>query len=240
MSAADADVRGVLADVSGLGPFFTVGTGTPDGADPSWRPLHDLWTDPQPLRDRIAHVRRVLGSDDRGAASIAFQGLAALVISAPLASVVLHGVLPDLTPDALHWRPSASGPWPLWCAEPGARDPGDLALQIEENLTPLVAAVRERVPISERLLWGSVASSVASGKRLIGVERPAAAARAVTVAEEVLDGGRLAGTGDRRPPEPPDHAWTFRRRSCCLYYRAEGGGLCGDCVLLSRAGRPRS
>ncbi|MGH3614812.1 MAG: (2Fe-2S)-binding protein [Pseudonocardia sp.] len=32
----------------------------------------------------------------------------------------------------------------------------------------------------------------------------------------------------------PDVAWTFRRRSCCLYYRVRDGGLCGDCVLLSR------
>lgn len=226
--------------MSGLGPFFTVTTGPAEDADPGWRPLRDLWTDPQPLLDRIAHVRGVLDSDDRVAASITFQGLAALVLSAPLASVVLHGVLPDLTPDALHWRPSASEQWSLWCAEPQLRDPLELAAQLEENLAPLIAAVREQVPISERLLWGSVASSVASGKRLIGVERPTAAARAAQVAEGLLDTGRLAGAGERRPPEPPDHLWTFRRHSCCLYYRAGGGGLCGDCVLLSRAGRPRS
>ncbi|WP_171907136.1 (2Fe-2S)-binding protein, partial [Streptomyces niveus] len=24
---------------------------------------------------------------------------------------------------------------------------------------------------------------------------------------------------------------TFRRRSCCLYYRCPSGGLCGDCVF---------
>jgi FhuF-like iron-sulfur protein len=24
---------------------------------------------------------------------------------------------------------------------------------------------------------------------------------------------------------------SFRRRSCCLYYRVPGGGLCGDCTL---------
>jgi FhuF 2Fe-2S C-terminal domain len=231
---AAVDVRGVLADVGRLGPFFTVGTDPAADADPSWRPLRDLWTDPQPLHDRIAHVRRVLGSDDRVAASITFQGLAALVLSAPLAAVVLHGVLPDLTPDRLHWRPSAGGPWPLWAGEPGQRDPGELAVQLEENLAPLVAAVRAQVSISERLLWGNVASSVAAGKRLIGVERPERAARAAEVAEALLRTGRLNGTGVQRPPEPPDHAWTFRRRSCCLYYRVRDGGLCGDCVLLGR------
>ncbi len=231
MSAVEPDVRAVLADVAGLGPFFAVGTDPAEAADPAWRPLRDLWADPRPLRDRIAHVRRVLGSDDRVAASIAFQGLAAPVVSAPLAAVVLHGVLPDLTPDRLRWRPSAGGPWPLWCGDPGSRDPADLAAQVGENLAPLVAAVRAQVPISERLLWGNVASSVAAGKRLIGVERPAAATRAAEVVAQLLERGRLAGTGERRPPEPPDHGWTFRRRSCCLYYRVPGGGLCGDCVL---------
>ena len=29
----------------------------------------------------------------------------------------------------------------------------------------------------------------------------------------------------------------FRRRSCCLYYRVPGGGLCGDCVLGPLAAR---
>jgi hypothetical protein len=220
--------------VARLGPFFTVGTDPAEEADPSWRALSDLWTDPQPLRDRIAHVRRVLGSDDRVAASITFQGLAALVLSAPLAAVVLHGVLPDLTPDTLRWRPSAGGPWPLWTRDPGRRDVGELAAQLEENLMPLIGAVREQASISERLLWGNVASSVAAGKRLIGVERPECAAHAAEAAQELLRHGRLAGTGERRPPEPPDHAWTFRRRSCCLYYRVREGGLCGDCVLLGR------
>jgi FhuF 2Fe-2S C-terminal domain len=223
--------REVLAEVSRLGPFFTVGTDPAEDADPGWRPLRDLWTDPQPLRDRIAHVRRVLGSDDRVAASITFQGLAALVLSAPLASVVLRGVLPDLTPDTLHWRPSAGGPWPLWCPAPRLRDPGELAAQIEENLSPLVAAVRAEVSISERLLWGSVGSSVAGGKRLIGAEHPEAAGRAAEVAEGLLV-GRLAG--DLLPAVGPDHSWTFRRRSCCLYYKVRDGGLCGDCVLLAR------
>jgi FhuF 2Fe-2S C-terminal domain len=234
VGAAAIGVRDVLADVARLGPFFTVGTDPAQGADPSWRPLRDIWNDPQPLRDRIAHVRRVLDSDDRVAASITFQGLAALVLSVPLASVVLHGVLPDLTADRLHWRPSAGGPWPLWSADPPLRDPGALAAQLEENLAPLVGAVRAQVSISERLLWGNVASSVAAGKRLIGVERPAAAARAAEVAEGLLNAGRLAGAGELRPPEPPDLAWTFRRRSCCLYYRVRDGGLCGDCVLLGR------
>lgn len=237
------DARAVLAEVAGLGPFFTITTDPAESADPTWRPVADLYSDPGPLRDRIAHVHRTLGSDERVAASIAFQGLAALLVSAPLAAAVLHGVLPRLPADRLHWRAATSGPWPLWCdapdatAVPGARDAaaGLAGALFDEHLTPLIAAVRAQVPISERLLWGSVASSVASGKRLVTTRRPAAAARATEVAATLLATGPLAGTGELLPPTGPDAGWTFRRRSCCLYYRVPGGGLCGDCVLLGRA-----
>ncbi|MFC5996793.1 (2Fe-2S)-binding protein [Pseudonocardia hispaniensis] len=235
------DIRAVLADVAGYGPFFEVMTNPAERVDPTWRPMADLYTDPEPLRARIAHVRRVLdGADDRVAASIAFQGLAARILSAPLAVVILHGALPLLTARSLHWRVSVTGPWPLWAADPAAEplpaDPAAAAraftdLLVEEHLAPLVAAVRAQVRISERLLWGNAASSVAAGKRLIGTGRPAAAARAARIAGAVLDRGPFTGSGERLPPSPPDVEWTFRRRSCCLYYRVEGGGICGDCVL---------
>lgn len=232
----------VLADVARIGPFFAIDTDPAEAVDPTWRPLRDLYTDPAPLRDRIAHVRRVLDSDERVAASIAFQGLAARIVSAPFAAVVLHGVLPGLTAAALHWRAAVSGPWPLWIdpsgggreshfparSGPGSGFPelpaADLAeLLLEEHMTPLVAAVRAQVPISPRILWGSVASSVASAKAQVGRARPEAAARAGAVAEQLLTTGPLRGTAELHP--------AFRRRSCCLYYRVPGGGLCGDCVL---------
>lgn len=238
MTRPSVDVRGVLADVATFGPFFAVHTGPPDGT--GWRPLTELHRDPEPLRTRIAHVRGVLGSDERVAASITFQGLAARVLSAPLAAAVAHGVLPLLPPDSLHFRVTSDGPWPLWCADPRGvpvADPtaaaeGLAGLLLDAHLAPLVAAVRAQVSISARLLWGNVASSVAAGKRLVGEQRPAVAHRAATVAERLLAMGPLAGAGELLDPEGADVGWTFRRRSCCLFYRARDGGLCGDCVLL--------
>lgn len=227
----------MLADVAALGPFFAVGTDPAERVDPTWRPVTDLHADPEPLRARIAHVRRALGGDDRVAASIAFQGLAARLVAPPLAAVAVHGVLPDLGPARLHWRPTATGPWPLWCADPEAvgvgEDAGALAAAVEALVGPLVGAVRAQVAVSERVLRGNVASAVAGGKRLIGQQRPAAAQEAARVAAALLD-GPLAGSGDRLSPVEPDVAWSFRRRSCCLYYRVRDGGLCGDCVLLAR------
>jgi len=80
---------------------------------------------------------------------------------------------------------------------------------------------------------------VASARRLVTADRPDLGGRATVLAERLLTWPPLAATGELRPPEPPDARWTFRRLSCCLYYRVPGGGTCGDCVLGDRdAPRP--
>lgn len=234
--------REALAEVAGIGPFFAVLTG-PRPDEPGWRPLRELYTDPEPLRARLEHVRGVLGGDARTAASITFQGLAARVLSAPLATAVLHGLVPRLTPDTLHVRVCEEKPWPLWWARPdpgsdhlAVPDPDDAAaaladLLLAPHLGALADAVRAQVPIAPGLLWGNVASSVAAGKRLVTGHRPETADRAAAVAARLLATGPLRGSGQLLAPRPPDRVWTFRRRSCCLYYRVPGGGLCGDCAL---------
>ncbi|MCW0214674.1 MAG: (2Fe-2S)-binding protein [Pseudonocardia sp.] len=236
-------VRRALSDAARVGPFFEIGTNPAEEADPTWRPFRALVEDPEPLRARIAHVRAVLGGpagpgavEQRVAASIALQGLAARLVSGPLAVAVLHGIVPAVTADELHWRVSATGPWPLWLAAPGEAA-GNLAdLLADELLGPLVDAVRAQVPVSARVLRGNVASSVAGAKRVLAAARPDAADAAARVAGEVLEHPLLAGTGELLPAGPPDVGWSFRRRSCCLYYRVPGGGTCGDCVLT---GPPR-
>lgn len=228
------DVSAVLADVARLGPFFTVDTDPIPRADA--RPVGELYAarDDSLVR-RIAHVREALGPDDpvtadRVAASITFQGLAALLVSAPFAAVVVHGVLPELTARTLHWTPSAPSPWPLWCPDPAADpDPDALAERlVDGHLAPLVVAVRAQVAVSERVLWGNAASAVAAAQRLVAGRWPEAADRSARTARRLLDTGPLVGTGELRPGRE------FRRRSCCLYYRSRAGGLCGDCVLHAR------
>ena len=257
----DADVQALFADVAGIGPFFAVATGpAPPGA--GWVPVAALAgpTDrvDDPLRARIAAVRTALRTDERVAASTAFQGLAAQLVSPLFAAVAVHGVLPAPDPatwtraavpegpqtatcdhevvplaDAVHWRPGGAGPW-LWWAEPGCVRPGaddGLVDVLAGLLTPLVAAVRARVSISQRVLWSDAASAVASARRLVVAARPTAADRATAVAERLLAAPPLAVAAALRAPEPPDAGWSFRRRSCCLYYRVPGGGVCDDCVL---------
>ncbi len=244
------DVRALLADVAGIGPFFAVAT---DVAAPGegWVAVRVLGEVDGPLADRIAAVGAALGTGGRVAASIAFQGIAAQVVAPLFAAVAVHGVLPDAAwpgdrvgaiAATLHWRPGGAGPWLWWPGGAGRTvpcpDPDVLGAVLAGLLTPVVAAVRARVPVSERVLWGNVASSVASARQLVAAARPDAAGAATAVARHLLTTPPLAGTAALRAPEPPDVGWTFRRRSCCLYHRVPGGGLCGDCVLADR--RPRA
>jgi hypothetical protein len=251
------DVPGLFADVASIGPFFAVATGAPPPGG-GWVPLRALHgdglfpdapvRDGHPLRARIASIGAALGVGERVAASTAFQGLAAQLV-APLFAAAVGGALPrpaesDTLATTLHWRPGGNGPWLWWSGTAGqivdCPDPAAAALDgvLVGVLAPLVAAVRAQVPISQRVLWGNAASAVASARRLVAAARPAAAERATTVAESLLAAPPLAPTATLRAPEPPDVRWTFRRRSCCLYYRVPGAAVCGDCVLLDR--RPTS
>ena len=110
-------------------------------------------------------------------------------------------------------------------------DPVVLGALVTTLVTPVVTAVRVRAAVAERVLWGNVASSVASARRLVAAARPDAAPRAADVARHLLTTAPLAATATLYDPVAPDVGWSFHRRSCCLYYRVPGGGTCGDCVL---------
>jgi hypothetical protein len=218
------DVPSILADVAGLGPFFALAVG---------RGEHPL-ADPVPVRERIAHVGRALGGEERVAASLAFQGFAAQLVSAPYAAAVLHGAVPAIDPATAWWRPADDGGWAVQTDTAVLAEAAALPALLDGLVEPLVGVVRAHVPVAEGLLWGNAASAVAAAKRLLVVQRPEVARRAADVAAAVLAGGSFAGAGELLPPREPDRVWTFRRHSCCLYYRVPGGGLCDDCALARR------
>lgn len=254
------DVTGALADVGGLGPWFAVPVLPPEPG-PDWIRWDALYAPPggsDPLGERIDAVVAALGCGRREGASIAVQGMAARLVSFPLATVALHRVLPEL--GALHRRPDADDPWAPGLASPapgrpaGVRTPdpvadpagavdllaGELA---DRHLEPLYAAVRERVPVSERVLRGNVVSALAGAARVLEPVRRSARPALTGLLAELVGHPALRGplpdgaTGSllRLDPADPDTEWSFRRRSCCLYARVPGGGLCGDCVLTGRS-----
>jgi ferric iron reductase protein FhuF len=231
------DLRAALDDIAGIGPFFAASANPAEAVDDSWRPLRELYTDPQPLGARIRQVADALGgSDRRVAASIAYQGLVARLVSPVIAVASVHGLVPTWSPDTLHWRVSVVGPWPLWESEcqPAAVARADdedalagevVRVLLEPHLWALAAAVRRQASVSEQTLRGNAASSVVAAGRMVARARPASGARSARVVHGLLAAAWLRDAGTL------GEGWAFRRNSCCLYYRVPGGGTCGDCVL---------
>ncbi|MFJ4578329.1 (2Fe-2S)-binding protein [Streptomyces echinatus] len=232
-----------LAALRPLGGFFVLRTapGTAAAGAAPWRlpaladgyagAAPDVHRDP--VASRVAAVgQRLRTREVRVAASIAQQGLAARLWSAALGCAVLYGRLPDLDPRLLRWDVLATAPDDLWLTELRPL-PGDAAaltgMVLHGHLEPLAATLRARYGVAAGLLWGNAGSALAATARELGRwarvhGRTDVAARTRALTGELFDHPLLSATGVRT-------GTAFRRRSCCLYYRVPGGGLCGDCCL---------
>jgi hypothetical protein len=252
------------AELAQLGPYFAVKLHPPGQplADP-WRPLTSLLDSPDDLRQQIADVRCALAADRppgavefRVAASVAHLGVAARLISPVLGTAVLFGWVPRMDPAEVAWQPVLGGPLPLSLpasalagrgdqpgeGQSGEEQPGEGQLASELRLSLLQGPVRAltevtaAMSVSPIVLDGNIASAVNAAAAMIAAARPGLATRAAAVRRALLNAPELAGT------------WTggaegFRRRSCCLIYRAAPAAtsaVCGDCVLnaTSTASRP--
>ncbi|MEW1749934.1 (2Fe-2S)-binding protein [Streptomyces angustmyceticus] len=119
----------------------------------------------------------------------------------------------------------------------GAGSGADDARAAEELLNGPVRELADAVAafsVSRRILWGNVASAVNGAAAGIASAAPALARPARTAALLFLHRPQLrdAHTLD---DAPGSYNGRFRRRSCCLIYRAApdaAGATCGDCVLV--------
>jgi hypothetical protein len=91
-------------------------------------------------------------------------------------------------------------------------------------MEPLAAGLR--VKLAPGLLSGNIASALVGAARALLAARPDLRRSIVGITSALLSTGILAGSGVITSGE-----LDFRRRSCCLLYRAPGGGKCGDCPL---------
>jgi ferric iron reductase protein FhuF len=223
-----------------VGPYFVVDRWTPDSG---WRPLTDLVEHSEVVAERVESARESLAVrtglpateiEERATASIVFLGLAARLIGPAFACAVLADRVPDLRLDHLWWKAVAGGPWPIARSTSSDSTPaadGGLAAELDTRiLTPIVAPLLESFArtyaISAQVMWGNVASSLGGALTMITAARPDRSEAAVDLFQRLLDSGSLHGTGDLDPARR-----TFVRRSCCLFYRVPGAGVCGDCVL---------
>ena len=202
----------------------------------------------------LASVRAELGGcEPRVAASLFFQGYASRLLSPPLACLAQNGCIPGMTADSLRWRHPEDQMIELGLTAAGGWAGSErrlieqlVAASFEEHLQPLANALRRRVRIAAGLLTGNAASALVSGLALLagrlGADWRSLAAHALAQ-PPLRGGGSWAGSPGRGSPghrsgrEP-----VFVRRSCCLYFRVAGGGLCADCPLAARgvARRPEN
>ncbi|WP_435271670.1 (2Fe-2S)-binding protein [Streptomyces parvulus] len=222
LRASSAEVTAALRDVAALGGFFVLRVGGPDAG---WQPLGRSYargcTD---LAEAVA--RRHRAREARIGVSIAQLGHAARLWSPALACVLLHGIVPDLA----RLERAADGP-ALRLPHPAGLRADRLpspSLALYEQVTGHLDALARglRVKVAPRLLDGNSASALVEAARALLAARPALRGPLTALTTELLATGRLVGTGGITGPD-----LTFRRRSCCLYYRAPGGSKCGDCGL---------
>jgi FhuF 2Fe-2S C-terminal domain len=228
-----------LAAASELGSFFEVDA----QPGPDWSTWVELTADAALLGRRAAEVRALLaagpGSPDvepAVAASLVHLGLVARLVSPPLGAALLSGILPVAPVERVHVRLAGANPLPLALDVTSAAvvaGPADLAAAFVGSwLTPIVerltGAVRSSWAVSLKVLDGNVTSAVASALRMTATARPELTEQAEAVLDALLTAGPLAGTGRRRVDG------SFVRRSCCLFYRLPGAGICGDCILDDR------
>ncbi|MEU5460970.1 (2Fe-2S)-binding protein [Streptomyces althioticus] len=232
LHVVDLDPR--LTALRALGGFFALRAG--EDADrhlptlaQAYGPARPDVHRADPLTVRVGRVAAALRTQEvRVAASVAHQGLAARLWSVALGCAALHGSVPDLAPDTVRWDPEGSAPDDLHLPEVRPL-PGDAAtvaaVVLHGHLEPLSAALRARHRVAPALLRGNAASALAAAAREITRHaRPDDAARAARLSRELLAHPLLSGAGNLT-------ATGFRRRSCCLYYRVPGGGVCGDCCF---------
>jgi len=229
-----------LAALRPLGGFFLLRTGAPPrGPLPTLAQVYAGQASEAYGGDALdVRVRKVTDAlrapEPRIAASVAHLGLAARLWSAALGCAALYGRVPDLDPGLLRWDPDGGAPDDLWLTEvrPPGRDGDARALAdtvLHGHLVPLADALRARHRLAPGLLRGNAASALAGAARTLDTwarehGRTDVAARARALAAGLFAHPLLADTGTLT-------GTAFRRRSCCLYYRVPGGGVCGDCCF---------
>ncbi|ARP68886.1 ferric iron reductase [Streptomyces pluripotens] len=244
------DLEPELAALRPLGGFFVLRTcvgasGVARGQElaglPTLAETYALLTpDAQdnPLASRITMVAdRLRTRELRVSASLTQQALAARLWSAALGCAVLYGRLPDLDARLLRWDFRASAPDDLWLTalRPRPADAATLAgIVLHSHLVPLEAGLKSCYGIAAGLLRGNAASALAGAARELerwaragGLSDVVARTRALTAELFTHPDLRTAGT-----PTDASVGTAFRRRSCCLYYRVPGGGVCGDCCFI--------
>jgi FhuF 2Fe-2S C-terminal domain/Ferric iron reductase FhuF-like transporter len=235
-----AELRSVAAAVQERVSYLTCATEAP--AAEGWIGCSELVTDPALVRREIEATLPGRRTDDlQVAASLYAQSYAYRVASLAVAAYALELPSPSCDPAALAIQVQRHRPARIAVLDPVCRsvDASKLARELlDGHLSPFIGTVRESTRIGQRLLWGNVASALAS---IFGAAHatgpcgdPAVRQRAGTFLAAAEPW--LGGLGEWTHLEAPGaFGWYWNRTSCCLWYQTDGGWYCEDCSLHDRA-----
>jgi len=237
LSVASPDAIAQALDRAGRdNPMLGIATG-PAGHSAS-RPARQLTAGPL-----VEAVQAWLGTDERRvAASMVVLGYAARLLGPGLALLLRDGLLLDLRPERVRYSYQPDRGFRLSVAAPAGWHGTPPALRhrwchdvVDAHLAPVIDAVRHEVPVATGLLWGNVASGLAGALRALAGPGGVPPQECLTTGQALLAHGPLRHSGDLTIHSGQ---LRFRRRSCCLFYRLDGGGTCGDCPLPVPSTRP--
>lgn len=239
------DISFAVAASKRIGVYFDL----PLADGPQWLPLSEFTGEQQRVEEYVRRTRAMLAIsqqlpedviETRVAASSFHLNSVAKILSPVFGCAVLSDAVPDMSAENLAWQPGETHN-----LEVGARAHiGEVGLSDREMVERIHAGVLEgavaqlgdaihaATGLSQKVMWGNVASAFNGAFLVLRGQRPDDEDRAFELMRAIVEHGRLEPAG-RFLPDEWDEA-RFSRNNCCLFYRLPGRGLCGDCVLAER------
>jgi ferric iron reductase protein FhuF len=227
------EVLAAVRRAAAVNPLFALATGPPPAGEEGWRPASDL-ADVDVAAQLVGDVGRAFGAPAaRVSASMVVLGYSARLVAPTVATLLRDDLVLDAAATRVCWRYAPGAGFQLRLPEPSGSRDAPLPRRwcqavVDEHLAPLIRSVRAAVPVAEGLLWGNVASSLAGALRSLALAAAVPLPACYEAGLTLLDHPALRGSGTLTVHSGQ---LQFLRRSCCLYYRLPGGGLCGDCPL---------
>lgn len=178
-----------------------------------------------------ASVRVPADAVEARVAASSFQlGVAARLLSPIIAAALCRQVIPVLGPQNLFFH--ADGHAPVFSVADvdmrAAPDTASAACGISDLVpalfAPLNLVLRRVAGLSPQVSTGNLASAANGAVTVLAMTHPHVEPAGRALVGALLAQAPLADAGRI------DHH-IFTRRSCCLFYKVPGAGLCGDCVI---------
>lgn len=234
----DPDPTAITSRVEDLGEFFAL----PAAQGDSWLPIATLCDDAAAVREYARRARSAIAASMRvevtdvpikAAASSVHLSIVARLLSPVIGAATCLPTFPLLTAKSVFWQRTSTHRPGLGTAGSDHAAVTDLQQTadaiagslIHDVLRPLHETVRIAAALSQKVLWGNVASAANGAVTVLALSRPEDEPRGRALVAALIATDQLHGAAQF-------HDGQFRRHNCCLFYQVPGGGYCGDCVLV--------